>query len=494
MAHPSDELWMPACYGAALGETLPVQNYCEAGGSTDRRVTAEESSDLAQSQLWGTFNATLLEIAINREHIDVIRFLTEGITKPETDGLIRQQMSSLLEEVKKTPSFVRKFGDLDGEALKEMPHEVRAILFSEVQKRSDGLTFLDMPRSPCSRSLFMPNEIATTDPASRGRALGLLIEAKDCLDALTTTVGWWPDCGAALMVPLYTSADLNCLLHACSLTLLGVRDSLEVPGAEQRCVLRDAIYTSLTDCQRLRDAIQDPTRSAATGTNQARIDEVISLARKNRVALDGAHIFILSNVLRRPIICHAPPEVEGQQRHALSVPFRMSGVYLPLLWDPADTSPDPLVLAYTSGHFTGLCPVEPAKGVDAVGIPLYDSERAPLPVPYAALASKATLERDAKQPKILSNADEGWIGWAGAPPLDAGKAAELAEDTSSRDSMELLRQYLTLEPNVHGVCAAMRVPVASRAGNSEMASTNDLLETYAEVLRNSVRRKLLEST
>jgi len=477
----SDELWMPACYGAALGDVAPVQNYCSTGGFQDRRVSNEESKAMGEAGIWGTAGATMLEIAMDREHRDVIAFLTDGVTLGGSahGGLIRHQMSSLMGEVQRTTSFARRFGDVDEETIKELPDEVRAILFSTIHKRNDGLTFLAMPRSPCSRSLFMPKEIATTDAGSRGRALGLLIEAKDCLDALETAVGWWPDCGAAQTVPLYTSADLNCLLHACSLALAGVRDSMEMPGAEERCLLRDAMYTSLAECQRLREAIQDPTRSVKAGENQARVDEVVSLARKNRVALDGAHIFVLSNVLRRPIICHAPPDVEGgESRHALTVPFRMSGIYLPLLWDAAETSPDPLVIVYTRGHFTALSPVEPLTGSGVVAIPLYDSQRASLPVPYAAIAS--------------GNSDC-WIGWAGLPPAHAGKAEELMVDISSRDCRDVLERYLTVTSNAHGLSAAMRVPAPELADKSGATiNTDDILEFYVQVLQKSIRKKLAE--
>merc|ERR1712224_404292 len=123
----------------------------------------------------------------------------------------------------------------------------------------------------------------------------------------------------------------------------------------------------------------------------SRRDEILSLAEKNRTALDGAHIFGLANVLRRPLVCHAPVEHEGGEvRHVLSVPFRMSGIYLPLMWGPSECSSDPLVLAYTMGHFTGLCPVRPTGDRGWVGIPLYDAEGLPLPVPYAALADDDT--------------------------------------------------------------------------------------------------------
>jgi hypothetical protein len=40
--------------------------------------------------------------------------------------------------------------------------------------------------------------------------------------------------------------------------------------------------------------------------------------------------------------------------------FLLSGVYLPLLWEPSQCSPSPIALGYTRGHFCALVPPEPA--------------------------------------------------------------------------------------------------------------------------------------
>lgn len=371
-ALPGDEFWIPACYGAALGDVTPVQNYITVGGTADRCVTKAESRMIAQGGVFVESGATLLEIAVARDSNDVISLLTDDMLTDDKGGsdLIRHQMSSLMEDLPKTKSFKDKFGELDGPAL---PDEVRATMVSLQRERPDGLTYLELPSTPCAQSLFMPAEIAAVDPGLTGPALGLLIEAKDCLAALETTIGWWHAHGAAQMVPLYTSADLNCLLHACSLTLAGVRDSMRLPDCDGRCFLRDLLYRALSKSERLREAVSNPRFSSGTETETgpARLEEVLSRACKDRVTLDGAHIFAMANVLRRPIICHAPPDIEGREvRHTLAVPFRMSGIYLPLMWEPASTSPDPLVVAYTQGKLIGalcVCWVAPVANTGGLG-------------------------------------------------------------------------------------------------------------------------------
>ena len=332
--------------------------------------------------------------------------------------------------------------------------------------RPDGLQYLDLPRAPVAHSFLLPKEVADYTPAERSRAMGLFIEALDCLDALEAAIGWWPSHGAGLVVPVYTSADLNCLLHACSLTLAGVRDTLSPPDAEGRGLLRDTLFQSLLACPAL-------LRVAQAADGPARADEVLALARQNRCALDGAHIFALANVLRRPLLCYAPAAHEGAElRHVLTPPFRMSGVYLPLLWDPADCSPEPLLVAYTRGHFTGLCPVEPATGIGHVTVPLYDAEGAPLPVPYARAAGDG------------AKADGAWLGWAGDPPGPAS-------DVPRRDCRALVGDYLEVEQGAQGLCARMRAPESEHA-DAPASGPGSSCVAYRSVVAAGMRKRLAQ--
>jgi len=383
----------------------------------------------------------------------------------ETDDLIRRNISSLVgDDLQRTKSFRAAFGDQD---VVSLPNRVRETLLKARATRADGLCYLDLPCVPCAPSFFFPAEVGEAPQEVRNQVLGLLVEASDCLDALDAAVGWWPKHAAAKIVPLYTSADLNCLLHACSLALAGVRDTLAMREAEGRCLLRDALHASLAGCPALRQA---SLRPAGGDGAPERWPEVLASAQKNRTALDGSHMLALACTLRRPLVCHATVEHEGGEvRHVLEVPFRMSGVYLPLLWDPSSCSPDPLVLAYTRGHFTALCPVRPAAG--KVDIPLYDAEGAPLPVPFAAAA-------------LAGESGGSWMGWAGAPPAAAAGAT-----CPSRDCRELLQRYLRLEGRKRGLVAVLQLPPS--VASKERCGTP--LETYCHIIGSVVLKKLRQT-
>jgi len=128
---------------------------------------------------------------------------------------------------------------------------------------------------------------------------------------------------------------------------------------------------------------------------------------------------VLAHVLRRPVVCYASASVGEVREVDAGRTFssyaakgeRMSGVYLPCLLSPDETSRDPIVLAYTPGHFTvlvnseaaadgsvwsalGLTPPAPA----AAPVPLVDETCAPLPVLFPPLppADAAPLDEQAR--------------------------------------------------------------------------------------------------
>lgn len=79
----------------------------------------------------------------------------------------------------------------------------------------------------------------------------------------------------------------------------------------------------------------------------------------------------------------------------------LSGVYLPLLWEPSFCIRSPLALGYTRGHFSALVPLEPYSRLDGTAslsasnniddnsdhlqvtfLPLMDRERKMLPIHF----------------------------------------------------------------------------------------------------------------
>jgi hypothetical protein len=149
-------------------------------------------------------------------------------------------------------------------------------------------------------------------------------------------------------------------------------------------------------------------------------------------------VLALAHIFRRPIVCYAGAEVDeirtGRDDHLLQAlgvttmsqlaaqGSRMSGIYLPCLLRPDEcASRDPILIAYSPGHFSALCatelageqrvwralgldvpppddPVAPGAPCSATGsipVPLVDATLTPLPVlfpPITAPADHGSME------------------------------------------------------------------------------------------------------
>ena len=70
--------------------------------------------------------------------------------------------------------------------------------------------------------------------------------------------------------------------------------------------------------------------------------------------LDQFHVFVLSNVLRRPVFLYSPPKLLSQDEGITLQNVDFHGLYLPLLWNPRNCVKNPLPIVYYNGHFSAL--------------------------------------------------------------------------------------------------------------------------------------------
>lgn len=222
---------------------------------------------------------------------------------------------------------------------------------------------------------------------------------KDLVDSATLVsleqaghLNWWADFGACQrLLPLVTSGDGNCLLHAASLGMWGFHD--------RQLTLRKLLHDALTNgasaesfkrrwrCQQSSVYRQcslvlsedewngdwsyllqlSSAQPRSVGTKQQRgsiprlersvagqsLDEGLVYLE----SLEEIHVFVLSHILRRPIIVIAKTVLENVDGDALA-PIPFGGIYLPLEWDPAQCHSDPLLLTYNLSHFSALVTME----------------------------------------------------------------------------------------------------------------------------------------
>ncbi|XP_039607177.1 OTU domain-containing protein 7B isoform X1 [Polypterus senegalus] len=223
-------------------------------------------------------------------------------------------------------------------------------------------------------------------------------------------LNWWTRVGASCqsLLPLATTGDGNCLLHAASLGMWGFHD--------RDLMLRKSLYT-LMDKGTEKEALKRRWRWQQTQQNkesglvytedewQKEWNELLKLASSEpRIhysnngsncpgaepseepvyeSLEEFHVFVLAHVLRRPIVVVADTMLRDSGGEAFA-PIPFGGIYLPLEVPASKCHRSPLVLAYDQAHFSALVSMEQNENCkEQAVIPLTDSEHKLLPVHFA---------------------------------------------------------------------------------------------------------------
>ncbi|XP_019588345.1 tumor necrosis factor alpha-induced protein 3 isoform X2 [Rhinolophus sinicus] len=189
------------------------------------------------------------------------------------------------------------------------------------------------------------------------------------------------------LVALKTNGDGNCLMHAASQYMWGVQDT--------DLVLRKALFSTLKetdtrnfefrwqlesvksqefvetglcyDTRNWTDEWDNLIKMASTDTPGAR-----SGLQYN--SLEEIHIFVLCNILRRPIIVVADKMLRSLESGSNFAPLKVGGIYLPLHWPAQECYRYPIVLGYDSQHFVPLVTLKDS-GPEIRAVPLVNRER-----------------------------------------------------------------------------------------------------------------------
>ena len=204
-------------------------------------------------------------------------------------------------------------------------------------------------------------------------------------------LNWCPT--VTKLVPLNTIGDGNCLLHAASLAMWGFQDRdfvlrRALSHAVSEEIQKNTLYQRWQHNRELENqqfGIQlEPHQWDQEWQMVRQQTSATALAGQNLESLDEFHVFILANVLRRPIIMYAVPKLRSHQTDGTLQKINFHGVYLPLLWAPDSCKKTPLPLAYHNGHFSALVVVESAQQYQdgQLLLPLSDYYSQQLPVRF----------------------------------------------------------------------------------------------------------------
>ncbi|XP_028411374.1 uncharacterized protein LOC114533938 [Dendronephthya gigantea] len=212
-------------------------------------------------------------------------------------------------------------------------------------------------------------------------------------------LNWWVK-GSSLqrLYPLLTLGDGNCLLHAASLGIWGIHDrllnlrqavyhTLSSNLAETTLKRRWLFYTWVKNLQEglvfsaeewenewksvlnMADVKPRSPQQLSTVPEGNTIENEESMTKEDSTenignswqpsyeSLEEIHICSLAHALRRPVIVVSDNWVYDFHGNAMS-PIPFAGVYLPVEYEPAECCRIPLVLAYSSSHFSPVVSTE----------------------------------------------------------------------------------------------------------------------------------------
>ncbi|MEE6491335.1 hypothetical protein FKM82_016183 [Ascaphus truei] len=224
-------------------------------------------------------------------------------------------------------------------------------------------------------------------------------------------LNWWmhvdPTCQRLL--PLATTGDGNCLLHAASLGMWGFHDrdlmlrkslyTLMEKGVEKEALKRrwrfqqtmqnkesGLVYTEEEWQKEWNELIKLASSEPRMhyGTNGGNCAGVESSEEPVYESLEEFHVFVLAHVLKRPIVVVADTMLRDSGGEAFA-PIPFGGIYLPLEVPANKCHSSPLVLSYDQAHFSALVSMEQKEQSkeQAPFIPLTDSEHKLLPLHFA---------------------------------------------------------------------------------------------------------------
>ncbi|XP_043539970.1 OTU domain-containing protein 7B isoform X3 [Chiloscyllium plagiosum] len=235
-------------------------------------------------------------------------------------------------------------------------------------------------------------------------------------------LNWWANVDASCqrLLPLATTGDGNCLLHAASLGMWGFHDrdlmlrkslySMMEKGVEKEALKRrwrwqqtqqnkesGLVYTEeewqkewdeLIKLASSEPRIHYGTNGSGCGgrlapTTFPALNSVDSSEEPVYESLEEFHVFVLAHVLRRPIVVVADTMLRDSGGEAFA-PIPFGGIYLPLEVPANKCHRSPLVLAYDQAHFSALVSMEQREtNKEQAVIPLTDSEHKLLPIHFA---------------------------------------------------------------------------------------------------------------
>uniref|UniRef100_A0A1I8GQF8 ubiquitinyl hydrolase 1 n=1 Tax=Macrostomum lignano TaxID=282301 RepID=A0A1I8GQF8_9PLAT len=376
--HDHDFLWLCACLAAVDGDSGPVEAYINApGASIARRLTKAEAAQLNRYRGNAVFAPNMSLSSL------LVRYSAS-----------QEQLMSLLVQAVHLRSHTKR---LPCQVSPETALDIRRHVVGSLRQRKGPL--------PC---FYVNDHSLFYLPASLGyHELPQHVQDQLMSDVVDSAVqkelesvgavNWWPaDSGAFRMWALWNRTAGDCLLDSVLQASWGILDednSMRRALSESLHDCEDAFYSRWRDYEEQQLATSLLCYSLSEAQWRRDWEALLRRARMPGESLEQIHVFALCHVLRRPIIILGVRIICNYRDEPIAY-SNFQGVYLPLLWERAFCSRNPLCLAYTKNHFSALMPLQsPSRRPDIVGLsggnaygllPLCDRYGVRLPVHFLA--------------------------------------------------------------------------------------------------------------
>uniref|UniRef100_A0A1B6CS39 ubiquitinyl hydrolase 1 n=1 Tax=Clastoptera arizonana TaxID=38151 RepID=A0A1B6CS39_9HEMI len=391
----TDWPWLNACLGIVEGDYSAIEAFLASGGDPTRQLTHDEVLLLNRPSAFDT-GYTLIHLAIRFQRDQVLPTLLtrikgsgRGVKKvpstvvPELASDIRQHVASSIRQ-KKSP--------------------VPCSYFSEITTFSLPLAIEDLPKA-AQEKLF--EELLDTD-------------AQETLEEDPAVINWSHEVTVQLgsrLYALWNRSSGDCLLDSVMQTTWGVFDKDNM--------LRKALADTMVNCgdlfyTRWREYESYQALSMEYCIEETQWDgdwtHLMYLASHSGSSLENLHVFILAQILRRPIIVYSVKYVKNYRGEDLDL-ARYEGVFLPIVWEKSFCSRSPLALGYTRGHFSALVAFEPLTSknenkdgnLQIIFLPLMDKDRKLLPIHFLVESEKGRDEATMREWMDVCVTDEGLV-------------------------------------------------------------------------------------
>ncbi|XP_066914810.1 uncharacterized protein [Clytia hemisphaerica] len=177
-----------------------------------------------------------------------------------------------------------------------------------------------------------------------------------------SAINWNPN--VKPLLPVYVEDDGNSLIHSVSVYIFGLQDKAHILRQAIFQIMnmesRDGDYYTrwVNDHQQCLMALQRSSPKDYNKEFNKSWEYYLSNVKdqnphprtKKYASIEAIHIFILANIIGRPIIVYAGYGDQEESANAI----RLEGIYLPLMRSPENCARSPVLIGYNSDNFSPL--------------------------------------------------------------------------------------------------------------------------------------------